>query len=90
MPTFGRKSEILSPKSSAGCPAKGFPRELTVETDRMKAKRHIPAHFKGCDLKKQFIPRGSQSVGLRPENRNTKPEIRNELNGCNLKKQSQF
>jgi hypothetical protein len=39
MPTFGRKSEILSPKS---------------ETDRMEAKRHIPAHFKECDLKKQF------------------------------------
>ena len=25
-----------------------------------------------------------------PETRNTKPEIRNELNGCYLKKQSQF
>jgi len=37
-PAFGRKSEILSPKS---------------ETDRMEAKRQIPAHFKECDLKKQ-------------------------------------
>jgi hypothetical protein len=45
MPAFGRKSEILSPKSSAGC--------LTAETDRMDAKRYIPAHFKECDLKKQ-------------------------------------
>jgi hypothetical protein len=42
------------------------------------------------NLKKQFTPKGSQSVGLWPEIRNTKPEIRNELNGCYLKKQSQF
>ncbi|GAJ05414.1 unnamed protein product, partial [marine sediment metagenome] len=38
MPAFGRKSEILSPKS---------------DTDRMEAKRQIPAHFKEYDLKKQ-------------------------------------
>ncbi len=37
-PSLGRKSEILSPKS---------------ETDRMEAKRQIPAHFKECNLKKQ-------------------------------------
>jgi len=41
-PAVGRKSEILNPKS---------------ETDRMEAKRQIPAHFKECDLKKQ-----SQSI----------------------------
>jgi hypothetical protein len=37
-PAFGRKSEILSPKS---------------ETDRMEAERQIPARFTECDLKKQ-------------------------------------
>jgi len=37
-PAFGRKSEALSSKS---------------ETDRMEAERKIPAHLKGCDLKKQ-------------------------------------
>ena len=45
LPAFGRKSEILSPKS---------------ETDRMEAKRQIPAHFKDCDLKKQACPERSR------------------------------
>jgi hypothetical protein len=38
MPAFGRKSEILSPKS---------------ETDRMEAERQIPARFTEHNLKKQ-------------------------------------
>ena len=38
MTTFGRKSEILNPKS---------------ETDRMEAERQIPAHLTEYDLKKQ-------------------------------------
>ena len=32
----------------------------------------------------------SQFAELWPETRSTKPKIRNELNGCDLKKQSQF
>jgi len=36
-PACGRKSEIRSTKSSAGCPAKGSTRELTAETSGMGA-----------------------------------------------------
>ncbi len=53
-PSFGRKSEILSPKSDNSGTFTGclLPR-AGRETDRMEAKRQIPAHFKGCYLKKQ-------------------------------------
>ncbi|MFC1604242.1 hypothetical protein ACFL5F_04360 [Planctomycetota bacterium] len=50
MPAFGRKSEILSPKS---------------KTDRMEAERQIPARFTECDLKKQSqFQRGRMSVSV--------------------------
>jgi len=86
MPSFGRKSEILSPKS---------------ETDRMEAKRQIPAHFKECVLKKQtqFLqgqndvksvlimvygdfngPRRRKNKAKQSQYAGLCPEIRNELN----------